>query len=154
VPDNARYATLRELFGPVWSFYLDDNAMGLVDSEGGVEYVHFAISRGQPGRRIPVGKLEDLFGDEWPDYLKPGTNYRWRGPFAVDLRRLSPADATTIRDVSHQRIANLYCDTRPLDAFDVVVHLPHINLADPDVNAVALAPNDVQQALRHTKPDP
>ena len=72
----------------------------------------------------------------------------------VDLRRLSPADATTIRDVSHQRIAHLYCDTRPLEAFDVVVHLPHINLADADVNAVAHAPNDVQQALRHAKPDP
>jgi erythromycin esterase len=76
------------------------------------------------------------------------------GPFALDLRRLSPADATTIRDVSHQRIARLYCDTRPLEAFDVVVHLPHITLADPDVNAVAHAPEDVQQALRPAKPAP
>jgi hypothetical protein len=40
-----------------------------------------------------------------------------------------------------------------LQAFDVVVHLPHINMADQDVNAIAHAPDAVQQALRHAKPD-
>jgi len=71
----------------------------------------------------------------------------------VDLRRLSPADATAIRDVSQQCLAHLYCDTSHFPAFDVVVHLPHINMADPDVNAIAHSPDDVQQALRHAKPD-
>ena len=52
------------------------------------------------------------------------------GPFAVDLRRLSPADATSIRAVSQQR-GPFYCDTNALHAFDVVVHLPHVNLAEP-----------------------
>jgi len=75
------------------------------------------------------------------------------GPFAVDLRRLSPADAATLQGVSQQRLAHLYCDISPLEAFDVVVHLPHISMADPDVNAVAHAPDDVQQALRQAAPD-
>jgi erythromycin esterase len=66
---------------------------------------------------------------------------------------LSPADATTIRAVSQQRLAHLYCDTSPLQAFDVVVHLPHINVGDPDLNAFAHAPEDIQQALRHAKQD-
>jgi hypothetical protein len=47
----------------------------------------------------------------------------------------------------------LYCDTSPLQAFDVVVHLPHINVADPDLSAFAHAPEDIQQALRHAKQD-
>jgi erythromycin esterase len=75
------------------------------------------------------------------------------GPFAVDLRRLSPADAITLRDVSQQRLAHLYCDISPLQAFDVVVHLPHINLADFDLSACAHAPEDIQRALREAKPD-
>ena len=75
------------------------------------------------------------------------------GPFAVDLRRLSPADATTLRDISQQRMAHLYCNTSPLEAFDVVVHLPQINLADPDLSAFAHTPEDIQQALRNAKPD-
>jgi erythromycin esterase len=103
---------------------------------------------------IDAGKLYTEFEDPQAGSLDAVMAASYHGPFAVDLRRLSPADATTIRDVSHQRIAHLYCDTRPLEAFDVVVHLPHINLADPDVNAVAHAPNDVQHALRHAKPDP
>jgi erythromycin esterase len=75
------------------------------------------------------------------------------GPFAVDLRRLSPADARHIRAVSQQRLAHLYCDTSPLQAFDVVVHLPNVNLAEPDLSAIAHAPDDVQQALRNAKDD-
>jgi hypothetical protein len=40
-----------------------------------------------------------------------------------------------------------------LQAFDVVVPLPHINMADQNVNAIADAPDDVQQALRQAKPE-
>ncbi|WP_211695440.1 erythromycin esterase family protein [Mycobacterium spongiae] len=69
------------------------------------------------------------------------------GPIAVDLRRLSPADARIIEAVSQQRQGPLYCDTSPLDAFDVVVHVPHVELADPDLRAYGYAPDDVQQAL-------
>jgi erythromycin esterase len=75
------------------------------------------------------------------------------GAFAVDLQRLSPADATTIRAVSQQRLAHLYCDTSPSHAFDIVVHVPRVNLADPDLSAFAHAPEDTQQALRRAMPD-
>lgn len=75
------------------------------------------------------------------------------GPFAVDLRRLAPADATTLRDVSQQRLAHLYCNTSPLRSFDVVVHLPRIGLAEPDLSAFAHTPEDIQQALRRASPD-
>lgn len=75
------------------------------------------------------------------------------GPFAVDLRRLSPADATSLRAIRPQRVGSFYYDTNPLQAFDVLVHLPHIDLADPDLSAVAHSPDDIQQAFRHWKPD-
>ena len=63
-----------------------------------------------------------------------------RGPFAVDLQRLSPADATTIRAISQQRLAHLYCDTSPLQAFGIVIHVPRVNLADPDLSAFTQHP--------------
>ena len=102
---------------------------------------------------IDAGNLYTEFEDPQSGSLDAVMAASHHGPFAVDLRRLSPADAKTIRAVSHQRLAHMYCDTRPLEAFDVVVHLPHINLADPDVNAVAHAPEDIQQALRHANAD-
>lgn len=71
------------------------------------------------------------------------------GPFATDLRRLSPADTTAVRSASRQRagIGAFYMDQSPLDAFDLVVHLPHVTAADPDPAALAHSPHDVQQAF-------
>ena len=69
------------------------------------------------------------------------------GPFATDLRRLPPADAATVRAVSQQRYGAYYSDLSPLDAFDVVVHLPHVTPADPDHAALASAPRDVREAF-------
>jgi erythromycin esterase len=69
------------------------------------------------------------------------------GPFATDLRRLSPADAATVRAASQQRagIGTFYSDQSPLEAFDVIVHLPHVTPAEPDHAALAHAPRDVQE---------
>jgi erythromycin esterase len=103
---------------------------------------------------IGTGKMFTELEAPQPGSLDAVMAASHHGPFAVDLQRLSPADATTIRAVSQQRLAHLYCDTSPLQAFDVVVHLPHINLADPDLSAFAHAPEDIQQALRRAKPDP
>ncbi|OZM75897.1 erythromycin esterase family protein [Pseudonocardia sp. MH-G8] len=69
------------------------------------------------------------------------------GPFAVDLRRLSPADAGAVAAAPRHRMGALDGDVRPLDAFDLVVHLPHVTAADPDPAALAHAPADVQAAF-------
>lgn len=77
------------------------------------------------------------------------------GPFATDLRRLSPADADAVRAVSRQRagLGTFYSDQSPLDAFDVIVHLPHVTAAAPDHAAFAHAPYDVRQAFSRWKPE-
>ena len=74
------------------------------------------------------------------------------GPFATDLRRLSPADATTVGAVSQQRYGALYSDLSPLDAFDVIVHLAHVTPADPDRGALVRAPRDVREVFSRWKP--
>ncbi|MEU9112813.1 erythromycin esterase family protein [Streptomyces sp. NPDC048483] len=74
------------------------------------------------------------------------------GPFATDLRRLSPTDTEAVRAVSEQRLGALYCDVRPLDAYDVIVHLPQVTAAEPDAAALADSPHDVQQAFSQWTP--
>ena len=74
------------------------------------------------------------------------------GPFAVDLRQLSPADTATIRTVSRQRSGTFYTDLSPLDAYDLVIHLPHVTAAEPDTAAIGCSPLDVQEAFSHWEP--
>ncbi|MDH6110283.1 erythromycin esterase [Kitasatospora sp. MAP12-15] len=76
------------------------------------------------------------------------------GPFATDLRRLSPADTKAVRAASQQRagIGTFYSDVSPLDAYDVIVHLPHVTAAEPDPAALAHSPHDVQEVFAHWKP--
>ena len=76
------------------------------------------------------------------------------GPFATDLRRLSPADAATVRAASQQRagIGTFYSDQSPLEAFDVIVHLPHVTPAEPDHAVLAHAPRDVQEPFSRWNP--
>jgi erythromycin esterase len=69
------------------------------------------------------------------------------GPFATDLRRLSPADATAVGAVSRQRFGTFYCDINPLDAYDVIVHLPHVTAAKPDDDAIAHSPDGVRETF-------
>lgn len=74
------------------------------------------------------------------------------GPFATDLRRLSPADTEAVRAISEQRLGTFYCDVSPLDAYDVIVHLPHVTAAEPDDAALAHSPHDVQKAFSRWEP--
>ncbi|MEU4303468.1 erythromycin esterase family protein [Kitasatospora aureofaciens] len=76
------------------------------------------------------------------------------GPFAADLRRLSPGDTKAIRATSQQRagIGTFYSDVSPLDAYDVIVHLSHVTAAEPDPAALAHSPHDVQEVFSHWKP--
>nr|WP_277994332.1 erythromycin esterase family protein [Streptomyces sp. MST-110588] len=74
------------------------------------------------------------------------------GPFATDLRRLSATDTETLRTISRQRFGGLYADVNPLEAFDLVVHLPHVTPAEPDPAALAHAPREVREAFARWKP--
>jgi erythromycin esterase len=74
------------------------------------------------------------------------------GPFATDLRRLSPADTDAVSAASRQRFGTHYAELSPLDAYDVIVHLPRVTAADPDPAALARSPDDVAEAFSHWKP--
>jgi erythromycin esterase len=73
------------------------------------------------------------------------------GPFATDLRRLSPADTSTVRAITQQRYGTFYADLSPLDAYDIIVHLPQVTAAEPDQDALAHSPDDVRKAFRQWK---
>ncbi|MFI6906186.1 erythromycin esterase family protein [Nonomuraea sp. NPDC050394] len=76
------------------------------------------------------------------------------GPFATDLRRLSPADADAVRTATVQRggVGAFYAPVNALDAYDIAIHLPHVTGADPDETALACSPLEVREAFSHYKP--
>ncbi|AQZ60502.1 Erythromycin esterase type I [[Actinomadura] parvosata subsp. kistnae] len=76
------------------------------------------------------------------------------GPFVTDLRRLSPADAEAVRAAAVQRAGNgpHHSPISALDAYDLVLHLPHVTAADPDEAALAASPEEVREIFSHYKP--
>jgi erythromycin esterase len=68
-------------------------------------------------------------------------------PFALDLRRLSSAGAEVMRRASRQRFGSYYSELDPMEAYDVLVHLPHLAEAEPDFGAVAASPIEVREAF-------
>ncbi|MBU3065872.1 erythromycin esterase family protein [Nocardia sp. NEAU-G5] len=73
------------------------------------------------------------------------------GLFATDLRRLSPSDAAIVGSVTRQRYGTYYSDLSPLDAYDAIVHIPHVTAADPDVDALTHAPREVRDVFSRWK---
>jgi erythromycin esterase len=69
------------------------------------------------------------------------------GPFATDLRRLSPSDGAAVRAARQLRYGTYHADLNPLEAFDIVIHLPQVTSADPDPDALAQSPEDVRKAF-------
>ncbi|MFI6298986.1 erythromycin esterase family protein [Nonomuraea sp. NPDC050790] len=69
------------------------------------------------------------------------------GPFAADLRRLPPADAAAVRAAAVQRagLGEYYAPVNAAQAYDIVVHVPHVTGADPDEAALACAPQEVRE---------
>ncbi|MBY8854234.1 hypothetical protein K7G98_40750, partial [Saccharothrix sp. MB29] len=49
--------------------------------------------------------------------------------------------------VSEQRMGTFYCDINPLDAYDAIVHLPRVTAAEPDDDALAASPREVQETF-------
>ncbi|MEV4222053.1 erythromycin esterase family protein [Nonomuraea sp. NPDC049725] len=70
-------------------------------------------------------------------------------PFAADLRRLPPADAGAVRAAATQRagLGAFYAPVNALEAYDIVVHLPHVTGADPDEAALACSPPEVREVF-------
>jgi erythromycin esterase len=68
-------------------------------------------------------------------------------PFAVDLRRLSPADEAAVRAVKEQRYGVVYSEVDAMAAYDVLVHLPQVTGATLDRDTVSYAVPDVRDRL-------
>jgi erythromycin esterase len=113
----------------------------------------FATGRVTPiNPDIDAGQLFTNLEPPRPDSLDAVMAASHPGPFAVDLRRLSRATTAAFHGVSLQRIGPLYWNTSPLRAFDVLIHLPHIGLAHPDLSAIAHTPDDIRQAFGQEEP--
>ncbi|GLZ37207.1 erythromycin esterase family protein [Actinokineospora sp. NBRC 105648] len=69
------------------------------------------------------------------------------GPFATDLRTLSPADLSAVRAVAHQRFGTFYVESNAADAYDLIIHLPRVTAAEPDRAALEHSPRDVREAF-------
>jgi erythromycin esterase len=54
--------------------------------------------------------------------------------------------------VSQQRFGTFYADLSPLDAYDVIVHLPHVTAAEPDHDALVNTAHEVQEVFSQWKP--
>ncbi|MEV4116117.1 erythromycin esterase family protein [Nonomuraea sp. NPDC049695] len=131
--------------------------MHLADRLGG-DYLAIGTTSGtgrtlNPGAGFYAGELFTKMEPPQPGSLDALMDASHDGPFATDLRRLSPADTDAVRAVSAQRVGTFYADLSPLDAYDVVIHLPHVTPADPDHAALAHAPGDVQEAFSRYKPE-
>ncbi|GAA5111732.1 hypothetical protein GCM10023320_05020 [Pseudonocardia adelaidensis] len=94
-----------------------------------------------------AGTLFAELGPPEPGSLDALMDAAHDGPFAVDLRRLSPADTALVRGATRQRFGHHYSDQNPLDAYDVVIHIPRVEPAELDAAAVAESPTDVQRTL-------
>jgi erythromycin esterase len=68
-------------------------------------------------------------------------------PYATDLRRLSTEDEAVLRAVTRQRHGAYYSDVNPLEAYDAIVHIPHVTAADLDPGAVAESHEDIRKVL-------
>ncbi|WP_189223539.1 erythromycin esterase family protein [Saccharothrix coeruleofusca] len=69
------------------------------------------------------------------------------GPFTTDLRTLSSRDAEAVRAASRQRYGTYYAEVDPLDAYDLLVHLPYVTEATPDPDALTASPEEVRAAV-------
>lgn len=117
----------------------------------GEEYLVIATTTGT-GRTLAAGPdfyagklFTDLPAPE-PDSLDALMD-ACGGLVASDLRRLTPADVDVVQGTKRQRYGHFYADISPLDAYDVLIHLPHVTPADPDADALAESPQDVREAF-------
>jgi erythromycin esterase len=125
--------------------------MYLADRLGG-DYVVVGTTAGTgvtlaDGPEFFAGTLFAELGPPEPGSLDALMAASHDGPFAVDLRRLSPADAALLRAATRQRFGGSYSEQNPVDAYDVIIHVPHVAAATLDPDAVAASPADVRMRV-------
>lgn len=118
----------------------------------GAEYVVIGTTTGtgrtlNTGADFAAGTLFTDLGPPRPGSLDALMAASGDEPFATDLRRLPPQDAAVVRAAAEQRSGSHYGDLDPLQAYDVVVHLPRVTAARPDPGALARSPVEVQEAF-------
>ncbi|MBP2478455.1 erythromycin esterase [Crossiella equi] len=69
------------------------------------------------------------------------------GPFGVDLRGLSEADAAVLAGVDGQRFAGVYTPVEALVAYDALVHVPELTPATVDEAALECSPAEVREVF-------
>jgi erythromycin esterase len=116
----------------------------------GEDYVAIGVTlgSGQTLREGPEFYEGDLFMElepPEPDSLDGLLAASHDGPFGVDLRRLSAEDAAKVRAVPRQRLGSQYLDLSALDAYDAVVHLPHVRGAEYDRDVIDCSHPDVRR---------
>ncbi|MFI6322052.1 erythromycin esterase family protein [Nonomuraea sp. NPDC050556] len=121
----------------------------------GADYVVIGTTTGEgetlnTGPDFYTGKLFTELGPPEEGTLDALMAASRDGAFATDLRRLPPADAKLVEAADRQRLGAVTSPVRALDAYDVLVHLPHVTAADPDAGALACAPAEVQTAFTPT----
>ena len=123
----------------------------LLDRLGG-DYVVIGTTSGEgqtlsEGQDFFDGRLFAEMGPPEPGSLDALMAASHDGPFAVDLRRLSPDDAALVRAASRQRFGSVYAEQNALDAYDVLVHLPEVTAAQVDAAAAAESPEEVRKRV-------
>jgi erythromycin esterase len=116
----------------------------------GADYVVIGTTAGTgltlaDGPEFFAGTLFAELGPPEPGSLDALMAASQDGPFAVDLRRLSPGDTALVRAATRQRFGGFYSEQDPVDAFDAIVHVPHLTAATPDPDALAASPAEVRK---------
>ncbi len=118
----------------------------------GEAYVPIGITTGAGqaltnGPEFYAGKLFSDLGDPDPETLDGVMAASHDGLFAVDLKTLGDEDRETLKAVTRQRFGFYDCDIDVLQAYDALIHLPHVSPAHPDADALAHSPEEVQKAF-------
>lgn len=99
------------------------------------------------GQQFFDGQLFEELPPPGPGTLDGLLDASHDGPFAVDLRRLDPADAELVSGTRLLRSGPYECPVDPITGFDVLIHLPHVTEVTFDPEAIAAAPAEVASAL-------
>lgn len=91
------------------------------------------------------GKFFTELGAPTPESLDGVLSASHDGLFATDLRKLSEVDTETVRAVTEQRFGSFYSGVNTLEAYDILIHVPEVSPANPDVGALEHAPVEVRE---------
>ncbi|WP_181772199.1 erythromycin esterase family protein [Amycolatopsis pittospori] len=116
----------------------------------GADYLAIGTTSGtgeilSEGPDFYAGKFFSALEAPRPDSLDGVLDASHDGLFATDLRSLSERDTATLRAVTEQRMGSFYSGVNALDAFDILVHVPRVSPAEPDLDALEHAPDEARE---------